>query len=164
MISAIDKLNKFYYLDLEIQKITSKNNEKQRDKILDNFANNNQSRQLLFSVRILDECIDIPQCDSNGSAVSSSKRLGCFTTCYASITERSEKPEVFESHKPKDIDRKTKKGKIIEVWGLTLCENKNCSLIHNRDKNSALNMYKITQSIFEGKGRPEKYCREIKNK
>jgi hypothetical protein len=67
-----------------------------------------------------------------------------------------------ESHKPKDIDKKTKKGKLIEVWGLTLCENKKCSLIHNRDKNSALNMYKITQSILNGKGRPEKYCREIK--
>jgi hypothetical protein len=68
-----------------------------------------------------------------------------------------------ESHKPKDINNETKKGKLIEVWGLTLCENKKCSLIHNRDKNSALNMYKITQSIFEGKGRAEKYCREIKN-
>lgn len=67
-----------------------------------------------------------------------------------------------ESHKPKDIDKKTKKGKLIEVWGLTLCENKKCSLIHNRDKNSALNMYKITQSILNEKGRPEKYCREIK--
>ena len=69
-----------------------------------------------------------------------------------------------ESHKPKDLDKKIGKRKVIEVWGLTLCENKNCSLFQNRDKNSALNMYKITQSIFEGKGRPEKYCREIKNK
>ena len=69
-----------------------------------------------------------------------------------------------ESKNPKHKDKKTNKHKIIEVWGLTLCENKNCSLIHNRDKNSALNMYKITQSIFEGKGRPKKYCREIKNK
>ncbi len=87
-----------------------------------------------------------------------------------------------KSHKPK-------KGKQIEVWGLTpkkikrliflfsgapknnsyelfflvtLCENKNCCQIHNRDKNLALNMYKITQSIFEEKGRPLKYCREIK--
>ena len=67
-----------------------------------------------------------------------------------------------ESHKPKDINKKTKKGKLIEVWGLTLCKNKNCSLIHNRDKNSALNMYKISQSMLNGKGRPEKYCREIK--
>ena len=69
-----------------------------------------------------------------------------------------------ESKNPKHKDKKTNKQKIIEVWGLTLCENKNCSLIHNRDKNSALNMYKITKSIFERKGRPEKYCREIKNK
>jgi hypothetical protein len=47
-----------------------------------------------------------------------------------------------ESYKPKDIDKKIKKGKLIEVWGLTLCKNKKYSLIHNRDKNSALNMYK----------------------
>ena len=64
-----------------------------------------------------------------------------------------------ESHKPKDIDKKIKKGKLIEVWGLTLCENKKCSLIHNRDKNSVLNMYKITQSILNVKRRPEKYFR-----
>jgi hypothetical protein len=67
-----------------------------------------------------------------------------------------------ESCNPKHKDKKTNKKKIIEVWGLTLCENKNCSLIHNRDKNSALNMYKITESIYKGKGRPKIYCREIK--
>ena len=78
------------------------------------------------------------------------------------ITERSEKPLVFESSKPKDLDKKTGKRQIIEVWGLTLCENKKCSLIHNRDKNSALNMYKIVKSIYEGKGRPKIYCRDKK--
>ncbi len=56
----------------------------------------------------------------------------------------------------------TKKGKIIEVQGLILCENKNCSLIHNRDKNSDLNMYKITKSIYKGLGRPKIYYRETK--
>ena len=60
----------------------------------------------------------------------------------------------------KDLDKKTGKRKIIEVWGLTLCKNKKCSQIHNRDKNSALNMYKIVKSIYEGKGRPKIYCRE----
>jgi hypothetical protein len=67
-----------------------------------------------------------------------------------------------ESHKPKDLDKKTDKRKVIEVWGLTLCENKNCSLIHNRDKNSALNMYKIVESIYKGQGRPIKFRRETK--
>ncbi len=67
-----------------------------------------------------------------------------------------------ESHKPKDLDKKTGKRKVIEVWGLTLCENKNCSLIHNRDKNSALNMYKIVESIYKGQGRPIKFRRETK--
>jgi hypothetical protein len=85
-----------------------------------------------------------------------SKLCNVCESCCSTFLKR-------KSNKPKDIDKKTKKRKLIEVWGLTLCENKKCSLIHNRDKNSALNMYKITQSIFEGKGRPEKYCREIKS-
>lgn len=67
--------------------------------------------------------------------------------------------EIFlerESHKPKN------KGDIVEVFGLLRCKNVNCKLIHNRDKNSALNMYKIVKSIFEEKGRPKEYCRENK--
>ena len=44
------------------------------------------------------------------------------------------------------------------------CKNVNCKLIHNRNKNSVSNMYKITKSIFEGKGRPKEYCREKENK
>jgi superfamily II DNA or RNA helicase len=64
MIKGIEELNKFYYMDLQMQQITSKKSEKDRDKILDNFTNISKSRQLLFSVRILDECIDIPECDS----------------------------------------------------------------------------------------------------
>ena len=50
-------------------------------------------------------------------------------------------------------------GKDKEVWGLTLCSNKKCELIHNRDKNAGLNMYKITESIYKGLGRPIKYKR-----
>jgi len=61
-----------------------------------------------------------------------------------------------ESHKPHN------KGEKIICHGLLRCKNVNCKLIHNRDKNSALNMYKIVKSIFEGKGRPKEYCRENK--
>jgi len=60
----MNSLNNFYYLDYEISQITSINTEKERNKILNNFTNNNNKIQLLFSVRILDECIDIPSCDS----------------------------------------------------------------------------------------------------
>jgi superfamily II DNA or RNA helicase len=63
MINGINMLNDFYYLDYDINQITSKDNGKTRTKILNDFANNNKI-QLLFSVRILDECIDIPSCDS----------------------------------------------------------------------------------------------------
>jgi hypothetical protein len=63
-----------------------------------------------------------------------------------------------KSQRPKDII----KNKIISVWGCLRCKNVNCKLIHNRDKNATLNMYKIVQDIFNGKGRPKEYCRSSK--
>ena len=63
MIEAFVKLNEFYYLDFDISQITSSNSASSRTKILNSFASSNKL-QLLFSVRILDECIDIPSCDS----------------------------------------------------------------------------------------------------
>ena len=63
MIDALNKLNEFFYLDYEINIITSANNSKSREDVLRKFEKNNKI-QLLFSIRILDECIDIPSCDS----------------------------------------------------------------------------------------------------
>ena len=64
MINNITELNKYYYLDIEMNSITAETKNKQRNEILNNFANNNTKIQLLFAIRILDECIDIPKCDS----------------------------------------------------------------------------------------------------
>jgi superfamily II DNA or RNA helicase len=63
MIETMNKLNDFYCLCLDINQITSVCSKEKRETILNNFANNDNI-QLLFSVRILDECIDIPSCDS----------------------------------------------------------------------------------------------------
>lgn len=63
MIDAINKLNEYYILDLEINQITNDNTQNQRQEILTNFEKS-EKKQLLFSIRILDECIDIPTCDS----------------------------------------------------------------------------------------------------
>ncbi len=63
MIDAIKKLNEFFILDIEITQITSKTPATKRGEILEEFATSDKI-QLLFSVRILDECIDIPTCDS----------------------------------------------------------------------------------------------------
>jgi superfamily II DNA or RNA helicase len=63
MIDAMNKLNDYYYMDYAISQITASKTEKQRNVIISSFANN-VNTQLLFSVRILDECIDIPSCDS----------------------------------------------------------------------------------------------------
>ena len=63
MIEAMNKLNEFYCLNIRMNQITAMNTEKQRMKVLDDFKKGIDI-QLLFSVRILDECIDIPSCDS----------------------------------------------------------------------------------------------------
>jgi superfamily II DNA or RNA helicase len=63
MKEAMNLLNEFYCLEYDITQITSIDSEKKRESILDNFRDGIKI-QLLFSIRILDECIDIPSCDS----------------------------------------------------------------------------------------------------
>ncbi len=59
----ITRLNEYYCLDINTSQITSANSASSRREILQGFASSNRI-ELLFSVRILDECIDIPSCDS----------------------------------------------------------------------------------------------------
>ena len=62
-MNTMKKLDDFFVLDCEMNKITSETSHKNRTQILEKFAFGTK-RQILFSVRILDECIDIPSCDS----------------------------------------------------------------------------------------------------
>jgi superfamily II DNA or RNA helicase len=73
-IEEFNKINdNYYYYDVYINKITCDNTYNSRNKILDKF-NNSDKISLLFSVHILDEAIDIPNCDSiYMTYVSSSK-------------------------------------------------------------------------------------------
>jgi superfamily II DNA or RNA helicase len=59
----ITRLNEYYCLNINTSQITSANSANSRREILQGFASSNRI-ELLFSVRILDECIDIPSCDS----------------------------------------------------------------------------------------------------
>jgi hypothetical protein len=63
MMDAIKILDDYYCLDYHMDYITSDVNHKTRDTRLKHFADSTKI-ELLFSVRILDECIDIPSCDS----------------------------------------------------------------------------------------------------
>ena len=63
LMETMTRLNTYYCLDLHMDKITSANSASSRTQILSGFATS-QKIELLFSVRILDECIDIPSCDS----------------------------------------------------------------------------------------------------
>ena len=64
MIESFIELNDFYNIDAEINSISCQNTDKERKATLKSFANNNNKIQLLFNIRILNECIDIPSCDS----------------------------------------------------------------------------------------------------
>jgi hypothetical protein len=54
-------------------------------------------------------------------------------------------------------NKKTRRDQLL--WKLLRCTSVKCSTIHNRDQNAARNMLKIVNSIFEGNGRPKKYCK-----
>jgi superfamily II DNA or RNA helicase len=63
MMNGMNLWNKNYNLNYDMNIITSVCNAKLREQILHEFANNDNI-QLLFSLRILHECINIPSCDS----------------------------------------------------------------------------------------------------
>jgi superfamily II DNA or RNA helicase len=64
-IKNLDLVNKqYHYLNLWTNTISSDNNEKSRLEILDEFEKKNDSYNFLCSIRILNEGIDIPCCDS----------------------------------------------------------------------------------------------------
>lgn len=63
MKKALTKLNEFYRLKLHINQITCDNTAKERKQILGFFAKSSRI-ELLLSINILTECIDIPSCDS----------------------------------------------------------------------------------------------------
>jgi superfamily II DNA or RNA helicase len=64
MMESMTTLNEFYIMDIDMNSISCEDSEKKRKNTLECFANNNDKIQLLFNIRILNECIDIPSCDS----------------------------------------------------------------------------------------------------
>jgi superfamily II DNA or RNA helicase len=62
-IEVFNKLNEYYAYEYKINKITYKNTKEERTTILNEFSTYPNS-YFLCSVSILDECIDLPSCDS----------------------------------------------------------------------------------------------------
>ena len=62
-MDAMKTMNDFYALKIDVMSISCEDNEKTRKSVLQQFANNDNI-QLLYSIKILNECIDIPSCDS----------------------------------------------------------------------------------------------------
>lgn len=64
IMECMKTLNEFYIMDIDVNSISCEDSEKKRKHTLECFAKNNDKIQLLFNIRILNECIDIPSCDS----------------------------------------------------------------------------------------------------
>ena len=64
MMECMKTLNEFYIMDVDMNSISCEDNEKKRKSVLECFTKNNDKIQLLFNIRILNECIDIQACDS----------------------------------------------------------------------------------------------------
>lgn len=60
---AFEKIKEYHGTDLYIGIIVSHTSQKDRERILKEFSEVNK-KAVIFSIRILDECIDIPKCDS----------------------------------------------------------------------------------------------------
>lgn len=73
-IKYFNKINEYYYYDYEIDSIICNNTKKQRNAKLDKFKNSEQS-YFLCAVNILDECIDIPQCNSIFMTYNSTSKI-----------------------------------------------------------------------------------------
>jgi superfamily II DNA or RNA helicase len=64
MMNCMQTLDEFYITNIEINGISCKDSEKIRKEHISKFSSNNENIQLLFNIKILNECIDIPACDS----------------------------------------------------------------------------------------------------
>ena len=63
MVIILNKLNEYFFIDLYTDYIISDNDSNERKSILNNFSNY-EGYSIICSVNILNECIDIPSCDS----------------------------------------------------------------------------------------------------
>ncbi|AYV76193.1 MAG: DEAD/SNF2-like helicase [Terrestrivirus sp.] len=63
LMKSFETIKRYHSLDIYKGLIVADTTHKQREKILKEFQETNK-KAIIFSVRILDECIDIPACDS----------------------------------------------------------------------------------------------------
>lgn len=76
-IDAFDNLNRYYGYDYQIDQITHKDTKKKRKNKLNNF-NNSEITSFLCSVNILNECIDIPKCNSIYVTYNCKSKISCI--------------------------------------------------------------------------------------
>ena len=154
---CITKLNEFYAIDLNIQEITSDTSYKNRQKILNDFESSNKI-ELLLSIRICDECIDIPSCDSIYITYSSNCKIRTIQRlCRCIRTDKNNKFKVGNIYIwCNDYDSILNTLSGIKEYDV-LFKNKISVLETN-----FMNKTETDEKIVEDKKLIEKYCLNIK--
>ena len=157
--NALTKMNEYHCINLKIEIITAETNNKDRNKILKEFADY-KGRYVICSVHILDECVDIVECDSIflNNKCSSKTRLtqricrpnrkdknrpdkvaGVFLWC----TEYDELCETISSIKEFDIGFEKEKVKMINYQS----ETEMCIIDRTNEKIKYVNMDKFIVNV-----------------
>jgi len=76
-VECFNKLNKYYAYEFIVNKITYKDSHKERNKKLDEF-NESKITSFICSVDILNECIDIPTCNSIYMTYNCKSKINCI--------------------------------------------------------------------------------------
>jgi len=63
LMASIELLSKYHFIEVKTYLLVAETSKRERSRILEEFSSTNK-KAIICSVRILDECIDIPRCDS----------------------------------------------------------------------------------------------------
>ena len=76
-IKILEKINEYYAYDYYINSITYKDNKKERNEKIEKFSSSNITH-FLCSVDILNECIDIPKCNTVYITYNCKSKISCI--------------------------------------------------------------------------------------
>ncbi len=91
LMQSFNKIKNYHALHLYTGLIVSDTTQKQREKVLKEFSDADE-KALICSVRILDECIDIPKCDSVYLTSSQTNKIRTIQRICRSNRKDSENP------------------------------------------------------------------------
>ena len=79
-------------MNIDMYSISCEDSNKQRKSVLNCFTNNEDNIQLLFNIKILNECVDIPACDSVYISYAPKNKITTIQRLSRSIRKNKNNP------------------------------------------------------------------------